>query len=123
MDVSYVSDEIKKQLEKIDFNARRWVKSKIHCNKLVGVTRQDAIETIFDVKMKILKVFMKHKQEIHESADPEGLCEISKAFDFRWWNLEMMNNANLALEDKINHFSICEETFARRKALYSRRRY
>jgi len=44
MDISYVPDEIKKQLEKIDFNARRWVKSKILCNKLMGVTRQDALQ-------------------------------------------------------------------------------
>ena len=43
MSESRFSEETEKHLKKIEFAQRRWKKSRIHCNKLVGKTREDAI--------------------------------------------------------------------------------
>ena len=72
---------------KIDFEQKRWIKSGIHCNQLG--TKQEAIQTIFDVKMKILNEFLKQKTQLHDENDPEGLMNISKVFDIRWWKLKI----------------------------------
>ena len=61
MSQSRVSDETEKHLKKIDFAARRWTKSRIHCNKLIGKSRDDAISEIIQMKMQVLNTFMKHK--------------------------------------------------------------
>ena len=76
-----ISDSIEKHLRKIDFDNSRWVKSRIHYNKLRRKTKEDAIQEIFDMKMKILQVFMKHETDIHTAVDPEGLEDISRVFD------------------------------------------
>ena len=87
MSQSRVSDETEKHLKKIDFAARRWKKSRIHCNKLIEQSRDDAISEIIQKTMQFLNTFMEHKNEIHASVDPEGMEAASKVFDLRWWNL------------------------------------
>ena len=78
-------------------------KNRINCNKLRRKTKEDAIQEIFDMKMKILQVFMKHKTDIHTAVDPEGLEDISRVFDLRWWNLFRLEKEGCDLNEITSH--------------------
>ena len=62
MSQSTVSEETEKHLKKIDFAKRRWKKSQIHYNMLVGKSRDDAISEIIQMKIQVLNTFMRHKR-------------------------------------------------------------
>ena len=80
MTIENVSKEIEDQLQKINFVKKQWIKSKIHCNQLG--TKDEAIKMIFDTNMKVLNVFMKHKNDLHTSQDPKRLKEIARHSTF-----------------------------------------
>lgn len=103
MVINDVSEEIEDQLNKIDFRRRRWKKSDFLCNKLRNISRNKTIEMIFDMKMKILKVFLRHKKEIHEENDPKGMKQISKIFDIRWWEVCRLENIDTPENEMVSH--------------------
>ena len=92
-----VNEFTEKQLNKIDFTQKRWVKSKIHCNKLES--KEEAIERICLVRDGVLECFLNHKDEIHTEVDPSSLSPISKVFDLRWWSLKKIENLALSNEN------------------------
>ena len=59
--------------------------------------------------MKVLNTFMKHKDEFHELHDPEGMSDISKVFDLRWWQLFLVEQNSNDQSDNTTLWNLVKE--------------
>ena len=106
-----LSENINKHLEKLDFAAKRWKKSKIHCNRLP--TEENAKKMIVAQRKKILDTFQKEKDDIHEKNDPKEIELLSKVFDMRLWDINVtldIDNDKEEIETEIENLKIMMKT-------------
>ena len=82
-----VSEDTAKQLEKVDFESKKWKGSGTRVIKFMK--RKDCIKLIAKRRNLILNSTLKNKKEIHEEVDHPGMKEISHAFDTRLWKLDI----------------------------------
>ena len=80
-----VSDSVVKNLDKIDFDRKKWKKSGIHCNKITS--RNDAMSKLLEIRKTILDTMIEHKKEIHDENDTVEINQLADVFDVRFWNV------------------------------------
>ena len=63
------------------------MKSEIRCNNMPR-DRESAVDKIVNYRKEIFLKFEKHKDELHDETDPDGLDDISYVFDIRNWEID-----------------------------------